>query len=211
MTCTSLLRSRVTFWAVAGFLYGGSPSGYRAARMISATTKVISGGFSCAASSFQDVKASSCKQESDSFVKGKSCEPLFPVFPGLVAERGLCMAPAGNFLRFAASVTESGDDKIDVAGLGASANVSDDSKFDSSSCAVASSSTAASICVGTCEKQKDFQFFVNKGAGVCGCTLQSSRYCVACLWTMEVRVMLCVVHVLSGQVIPFNRMELKVG
>ena len=62
------------------FLFGGSPSGYRAARVISAswnaTTKVISGGFACAASSFQDVKASSCKQESDSFVKGKSCEPF---------------------------------------------------------------------------------------------------------------------------------------
>ena len=75
------------------------------------------------------------------------------------------MASAGNFLRFAASVTESGDDKIDVAGLGASANVSDDSKFGSSSCAVASSSTEASICVGTCEKQKEIQFFVNKGEG----------------------------------------------
>ena len=156
------------------FPCGGSPSGYRAARMISASgnaaSLVTSGGLACGASSFQDVKenssfTSSCKQETDSFVKGKSCEQLFPMFAGLAAERGLCMASAGNFLRFAASVTESGDDKIDGSGLGASANVSDDTKFDSSSCAVASSSNEASICVGTCEKQKVIQFFVNKGEG----------------------------------------------
>ena len=49
--------------------------------------------------------------------------------------------------------------------LGASAIESDDNKINSSSCTVASSSNEASISVGTCEKQKEIQFFVNKGEG----------------------------------------------
>ena len=155
---------------------GGGPSGYRAARMILASgyaaLLVPSGGLACCASSpcFQVVKesssfTSSCKTETDSFLKVKSCEHLFPMFAGLAAFRGLCMASPGIFLRLGASANESDDNKIDSSRLGASANESDDNKIDSSSCTVASSSNEASISVGTCEKQKEIQFFVNKGEG----------------------------------------------
>ena len=94
----------------------------------------------------------------------------------------------------------------------AAAHAYDDYKIDSSSCAAANSSNEASIW-GTCQKEKRKSnpvLLLTKGKGLRLYVAVLTQLC-RMFWTMEMRVMLCVVHVLSGQVIPFNRMELKMG
>ena len=173
---------------------GRGPPGCSAARMIligpsgDTVTLVPTGGLACCESSpcFQlwmclsssmldEVKesssfTSSCKKETNSFLRVKSCEDTFPMFEsscsfwtaGLAALCGLCwnelslehsMAIAGIFLS-----------------VGASAIESDDNKFNSSSCIEAndlhgSSGNEASTSGDKSEKKEEIQFFVNYGKG----------------------------------------------
>ena len=95
----------------------------------------------------------------------------------------------------------------------AAAHAHDDYKIDSSSCAAANSSSNEASIWGTCQKEKEkmIQFFVNKGNGT-----EVVRCCPHAIVSHVLDYgsegyAVCVVRVLSGPVIHFNRMELKMG
>ena len=102
-----------------------------------------------------------------------------------------------------------------VAAVAASAIEFDDNKFDSSSCIEAndlhgSSGNEASTRGDKGEKKEEIQFFVNYGKGlwlyVAVLTLLCRMYFIVAMRSTQ-----CVVHALSGWMIPFIRMALKVG